>query len=84
VGGHVLEDGPLAEIELDHARHVGVDRLVVAKPVPIALAMVTLPPVRAQQAAQPSVESAGTPWVEEVVVEPAVDHVDASGPGWCA
>jgi hypothetical protein len=29
VGGHVVEDRLLAEVELDHLRHVGVDRLVV-------------------------------------------------------
>jgi hypothetical protein len=29
VGGHVVQDGLFAEVELDHLRHVGIDALVV-------------------------------------------------------
>jgi hypothetical protein len=32
VGGHVVQDGLFAQVELDHLGHVGVDRLVVGHP----------------------------------------------------
>jgi hypothetical protein len=33
IGEHVVEDGVLAKIELDHARHIAIHRLVVGNAV---------------------------------------------------
>ena len=82
VGGHVLEDRFLTEVEADHLRHERVDRLVVGDactdrvrkrhvsgPVGVHQAG------HAEQAVFPEGER-----VEEVVVDPPVDHVDAHHP----
>ncbi len=77
VGGHVVQDRLLAEIELDHLRHVGVDRLVVGHPGADGIG-------QREVAAAVHAEHAGATQravgpehlrVEEVVVDAAVDHV---------
>ena len=77
VGGHVLQDGFFAEVELDHLGHVGVDRLVVGHTRAHRIAdrhvacAVRTHEARAAQCGR-GAEDFG---VEEVVVHPAVDHI---------
>ena len=79
VGRHVAEDRLLAEVEADHLRHVGIDRLVVGDAGAdrvgerdVAGAVGVEQPGHAEQAVLPEGER-----VEEVVVDAPVDDVDA-------
>ena len=81
VGGHVVQDGLFAEVELDHLGHVGVDALVVGDAGADRIAQRDVAgAVDVQQPGAPQgavgAEDAG---VEEVVVDTAVDHVHALG-----
>ena len=79
---HVVEERLLTEVVADHRRHVGVDGLSSATPLPTALAMETSPDRAALTSpGQPITESRRKcQRVEEVVVDPAVDDVDRPRP----
>ena len=81
-GGHVLQDGLFAEIEVDDLRHVAVDRLVVGNAGAdcigerhIAGNIGIKEARRAEHRVGPEDER-----IEESVVDPAVDHIDALRP----
>jgi hypothetical protein len=76
-----FQDGFFAEVELDHLGHVGVDRLVVGHAGADGIAqrdVAAAVDVEQAGAAQRGVGAEGQR-VEEVVVDAAVDHVDALG-----
>ena len=79
VGGHVREDRLLVEVEADHLGHVRVDRLVVGHTRADRIRERHVAgPVGVQQSRHP--EQAVLPEgerIEEVVVDPAIDHVHA-------
>ena len=81
-GLHLRQQRLLAQVEADHLRHVGVDGLVVGDACPgrvrdrdVARAVRVEEAGGAEQRLAPEDQ-----WVEEVVVDPAVDHVHALQP----
>ncbi len=81
-GRHVLQDRLLAEIELHDRRHVAVDRLVVGDAGAdrvgerdVAGLIGRHQPRHAERRIRPEGER-----IEEIVVDAAIDHVDALGP----
>ena len=78
VGRHVLQDRLLAQVELDHLGHIRVDRLVIchAGANRIADAHVAGPVGVHQAIAAQGGAVTEHRWVEEVVVDAAIDHVD--------
>ncbi len=76
-GGHVVQQRGFAQVELDHARHIGVDGLVVGHPGADGVGQVDV--ARAVGSHQPGAADsrfgAEHLWVEKVVVNAAVDHV---------
>ena len=81
VGWHVVEEGFFAEVELDHFRHVGINRLVIGHAGSDGVAQRDVAAaINIEQAR--AAQGGGGPKsqrVEIVIVHAAVNHIDASG-----
>ncbi len=81
VGRHVVQDRLLAEVELDHLRHERIDRLVVGDAGADRVRERHVAGAVGAEQARAAERRVGAERerVEEVVVDAAVDHVDALG-----
>ena len=81
VGRHIFENRFFAEIKLDHLGHIGVDRFVVGHARANRVAqrhVASAIHIEQPSATQGGIRSEGQR-IEEIVVNPAVDHIHTLG-----
>ena len=82
VGRHVVQDRLFAEIKADHFRHIGIDRLVVGNAGAYGVRQRDIPGLISLQNtrhAQGGIRTEGER-IHEIVVNAAIDDIDALGP----
>ena len=80
-GRYVFKDGVLAQVKLDHVRHVGVDRLVVGHARAHRVANGHMPDFVGFHQARTTQRRGGTEHlgVQKIIVHPAVNHIHPLG-----